>query len=65
MKSGTRAFAFDAGVEGIERQEPLEIALPACIQPIDDDSNLVEIFRQMRRTIRYTSPGGLARFEVV
>jgi hypothetical protein len=37
------AHAFDPGVVRIEIEERREVALPAGVHPVDDNSHLVEI----------------------
>jgi hypothetical protein len=47
----TLALTFAAAIRRVEVQQRLQIALPARIQPIHDDGYLIEIVRQVRRTI--------------
>jgi hypothetical protein len=51
-------LAFKAWILRVNVHQQRKITLPARIQPINDNSYLIEIFRQNRHTIdvRVTSP---------
>jgi hypothetical protein len=57
----TLALTFEAGIRRVEVQQRLQIARPARIQPIHDNGYLIEIVRQVRRTIYLIESGPACR----
>src|SRR4051794_1259370 len=60
VEAGAIALTFEAGVVCVELQQRFDIALPARIQPVDDDGYLIEIIRQ-GHAIHLMRPGSGCR----